>query len=233
LSPDWRLVIPVLQTALNELNGQKANVTVVISNHYVRYLMLPWNDVALTDTEATMLLQHRFEEVYGPTSENWTLRLNAGGFGGASLASGIDQEFLTQVNTHVSESSLRLTSIQPYLMSAFNACRKKIGQQKAWLIVAEQGIFCIALLNQGQWEKVRSQFSGSDWIEDIWVALEREVLLDEAGGEHCNVYVYSPHSPLLTTIQRGLMEIQPISINSRLKLPLLDNQLYAMALAGI
>jgi hypothetical protein len=227
----WQAALPVLKTSLDNFNSNNAEATLIISNHYTRFLLLPWNDVSLTDAEQFSLLQHRFDEVYGEASATLELRLHSGSYGSASLASGIDQDFLTQVKSIFDASSLRLKSVQPYLMAAFNACRKKLGSEKSWLVVVEEGVFCVALIEGGQWQKIRTRQIESDWLEEVLVTIEREMMLDETGGESCRVLVYAPDSRLSKPIKRGTMVIHPLFPSPRTMLTPLDMHSYAMAAA--
>lgn len=229
----WHAAMPILKTALENSAWQNAEATLIISNHYTRFLLLPWNAVSLTEAEKITLLQHRFDEVYGGASASWELRLHSGSFGSASLASGMDQDLLTQAKGIFDAASLRLKSVQPYLMTAFNACRKELNNEKTWLVVVEEGMFCIALLHDGQWKRIRSRQTGSDWLEDVLVALEREMMLDEAGGESSKVLVYAPDNRLSKPIKRGTMVIHPLLPSSRAMLSPLEVRSYAMAAAGM
>ncbi len=237
----WQTVLPVLQAALNNPDWQHADATLIISNHFVRFLLLPWNDVALNDAEKLSLLRLRFAEVYGEASATWELRLNEGSYGAPSLASAVDQGLLEQLNSVFNASQLRLKSIQPYLMTAFNACRRELAKDAGWLVLAEPGMFCIGLLHNGQWQSIRSRRTGnvieSDWFDEAMLALEREMLLAESGSESCKVFVYAPGSltgnPVPTPFKRGALVIHPLLPDLGAILSRDEMGSYAMAAAGI
>src|ERR1019366_5449843 len=94
---------------------KQADTMVVLSNHYVRFLVLPWNEAMLSGAEKMALVQHRFDEVYGEASSSWDFRLNEGSFGTPSLACAIPQKLLSQLKALFEASPLRLKSVQPYL----------------------------------------------------------------------------------------------------------------------
>lgn len=237
--PGWQAALSVLQAALDNPDWQNVDATLIISNHFVRFLLLPWNDVALTDAEKLSLLQHRFAEVYGEASATWELRLNEGSFGSPSLASAVDQGLLEQLKSVFNASPLRLKSVQPYLMTAFNVCRRDLGNGTAWFVLAEQGIFCIGLLHNGQWQSIRLRrtegdyFTGSDWFDEAMLVLEREMLLADNGNESSKVFVYAPENPVLAPIKRGALVIHPLLPNSRAVLSPEEMSGYAMAAAGM
>jgi hypothetical protein len=229
----WQGVLPTLQAVLNKTDFCNADATLILSNHFVRYLLLPWSEVSLTNEEKAALLQDRFQEVYGEVSATWELRLNAGSFGSPSLASGVDQSLLVQAKNIFDSSKLRLISIQPYLMSSANDIRRNFKKGSTWFVVIEEGMFCIALLHDGQWKRIRSRQIEGDWLEETLVALEREMLLDESDGQGSKVWVYAPDSRLSKPIKHGTMVIEPLLPSPRAMLSTLEMNSYAIAVAGM
>ena len=231
--PGWQATISLLQAALNNPEWKNADATLILSNHFVRFLMLPWSDVPLTDAERAALLQQRFVEVYGEESANWDLRLNEGSYGSPSLASGIETGVLEQLKSIFSASSLRLKSVQPYLMTAFNVCRRDLGDETAWFVLVEKGLSCIGLLYQGRWQSIRLRLTEKDWFDEAMRSLEREMLLAEHGNESSKVFVYSPESPVTAPIKRGRLAIHPLLPKLHAALSPKEMSVFAMAVAGI
>ena len=231
--PGWQSALTVLQAALNNPAWKNADATLILSNHFVRFLMLPWSDVALNDAEKLSLLQQRFVEVYGEASATWEMRLNKESFGSPSLACAVETSLLEQLKSVVNASSLRLQSVQPYLMTAFNFCRRDLGNAAAWFVLAEQGVFCIGLLHKGRWQSIRSRLVEKDWFDESMRALEREMLLVDNGGESSKVFLYSPENPVYAPIKRGALVIHPLLPNLRDVFSPEEMNIYAMAAAGI
>lgn len=231
--PGWQAALPVLQSALANPDWENADATLILSNHFMRFLLLPWSDVALTGAEKLSLLQHRFNEVYGEASATWELRLNEGSFAAPSLASAVDRDLLGQLQGIFKASPLRLKSIQPYLMSAFNVCRRDLGNGAAWLVLVEQGMSCIGLLHRGQWQSIRLRRTGSDWFDETMLALEREILLADHGKQTSKVLVYAPEHPVPALLKRGALTIHAVLPDARAALAPGDMGGYAMAAAGI
>lgn len=231
--PGWQAALPVLQAALVNTDWKNADATLILSNHFMRFLLLPWNDVALTGAEKLSLLQHRFSEVYGEASASWELRLHEGAFAAPSLASAVDSDMLEQLQGIFKASPLRLKSIQPYLMSAFNACRRDLGDGAAWLVLVEQGMSCIGLLHRGQWQSIRLRRTGSDWFDETMLALEREILLADHSSESRKVLMYAPEYPGLAIHKRGALTIHALLPDARTAFAPGEMGGYAMAAAGI
>jgi len=228
----WQELLPLLKATLNNPEWKNADATLVLSNYFVHYLLLPWNAVSLTDAEQRSLLQHRYAEVYGEASAAWELRIHEGSFGSPSLASAVDRSLLEQLTRIFDDSPLRLKSIQPYLMTAFNDCRRKLGNQAAWLLLAEPGVFCIGLLRNGQWQAIRSRRADGDWFDEAMLALEREMLLADKEYENSKVFMYAPELPVSSPIRRGALVIHPLQPAVPAALSAGDMGVYAMAAAG-
>ena len=61
----WQPVLAILESLLKNGEWKKSDVTVILSNHFMRFLVLPWNEVSLTEVEQMALVQHHFAAVYG------------------------------------------------------------------------------------------------------------------------------------------------------------------------
>ena len=78
---------------------------------------------------------------------------------------------------------VRLVSVQPYLMSAFNGWRSRVPDEGAWFVVAEASRCCVALLERRTWVHVATYRPGARAWDDPRELIEREkVRLGAAGG---------------------------------------------------
>jgi hypothetical protein len=229
----WRPVLALLQSRLQNAEFKNADVTVILSNHFARFLVLPWNDAHLTNAEKMALVQHRFAEVYGESSEQWVCRLSEESYGAQSIASAIPQQLLNSLSTFFNTTTLRLSSVQPYLMTAFNECRAELGNEEGWFLLAERDTFCIGLVQGGQWASIRLRRVATDWFEEAMLLLEREALLISSGINIHKVFVYAPESPSQLALKHGIWSIQRLQSRSVPALAAPDMTNYAMAVAGL
>ncbi len=181
-------VLPALSEFLKEILFKKTDATVILSNHFMRYAVLPWNETYLSDKEMLAIAQHRFAENYG---DGWEIRLNDSAAQAPILACATPKDLISGVLAKFSSSGIRLKSIQPYLMHAFNSARKKIPSEPAWFVLEENGLFCIARIGNGQWKSVR--LLRSEKWEEAMLAIEREALMsEEKVGQKIYLCSYSP-----------------------------------------
>jgi hypothetical protein len=170
----------------------KAPLTVVLSNHFVRYALLAPSRALASREEWLALARHTFETTYGRAAASWELRVSPGDRGKARIATGVDATLVEALR-----AIPQIVSVQPYLMVAFNRERKAL-REPAWLVLHEPGRLTAALVDAGEWKLVRSRQSRQPLAEALPGFLEREgaslgeeiserVLLqsEEAAPERC------------------------------------------------
>lgn len=138
--------------ALAALQGcdRTLRATVVLSNHFVRYAIVPWSDALADEAEEEAYVRHHFAKVHGERARSWALRWSDNG--DSRLASAIDKALLEALR----QALPRLRSVQPYLMAAVNGCRQSIPKAGAWLALVEADRACIALHAGGRWRSVQN-----------------------------------------------------------------------------
>jgi hypothetical protein len=164
----WQGAVAVLQEEAAELRRERLAVTVVLSNHFVRYAVVPPPDPAASRDEALALARFHFSKIHGERAAAWDVRLAGGGK--STLASAIDKSLLDALKaTFPPRGRAKLVSVQPYTMSAFNFWRGKIGREGAWLLLVEPGPACLAMIARNDWVTIQNVRSGA--AEQNWPAL--------------------------------------------------------------
>ena len=182
--------IEALRQALQDPAWRKADATVVLSNHFVRYALVPWSEHLVTDDEKRAWVEHHFEALYGaprgPVEHRWSDdRPNA-----PWLASAVEAQLIAEIGKSFSGTSVRLASVQPYLMAAFNRCRTHLKNASAWIVLPEHGRVCLASIAKGEWQAVTCRSIGADWQGELTRLLERERVL--TGEAPALVLAYAP-----------------------------------------
>lgn len=189
---DWRPLIATLAEALREPSWQQACANIVLSNHYVRYVRVPWVEDLGSEAERLAYARHCFTQLYGERIGRWTVRLSEDRYNAVQLASAVDPDFLDALTLAMGGASLRLTSLQPGLMAAFNRCRDALIADAYWFVHVEPGRACLAHVVAGAWAGVRGTRLGTDWKTDLGVILAREQLMQEGPIVDNKIYVYAP-----------------------------------------
>jgi hypothetical protein len=185
----WHAPLQALQSVLPDLRDSRAEATVVLSNQFMRYSLVPWSENLANAEEELAYSRHCFTRVYGQVADNWVLRLDPGPSGVPRLASAVDADLIDGLRGVFDSEGIPLKSIQPYLMAAFNASRRDMPQSSAWFAVLEPGNLSLGLLDHGHWLQVRSLRIGGVWHAELPLVLEREAYLADTPAVSREVYV--------------------------------------------
>jgi hypothetical protein len=189
----WQGALTALRQIATSLTGEAADVTIVLSNHFVRYAIVPWSDALDNADEELAFARHTFARIHGERARLWEVRIGDEATGAARLASGIDRGLFDALRAcFPSSGKARVVSVQPHLMSAFNHWRRRLARD-AWFLVVEPQRACITLRSKGRWTAVRTARGEFDdaaaWVD----LLERERYRVEADAPD-EVAVFAPRN---------------------------------------
>lgn len=157
----WQAALDALPAALAGLGTRGDAVAVVLSNHFVRYLLLPWQEDLSAPAEVEAWARMHFEQTYGAAAAQWTIRTCDGGYGQPQLACAVDTALVDQIGPCLAGQGMRLASLQPLLMAAYNDERRQLKGQTAFAIV-EAGRLCLGLMGPLGWREIASRRAGAD-----------------------------------------------------------------------
>ncbi len=227
----WQPALAALAGALKGAHWRRADATVILSNHFVRYLLVPWSDQLVTDEERAAWVRHTFAEVHGADAAQWEFRWSEEGPGHPQVASAVEQALLAGIREVFKGSTLRLCSLQPYAMSAFNHWRRAMHGQERFFLLAEPGRLCLASLGHDQWRSFRSWRLGEAWQDELPCFLERELLLGEAGEARPQVFLHLPEAPGFS-LPAGAWSAHSLKLAPLPGFSPVGDAAYAMALCG-
>lgn len=194
-APAWQPGVAALERFLAEHAGSAAALDVVVSNHFVRYVLLPWNAQVASDEEMRNCAAAMFEDIHGEPAAAWEVTVSAERTGAPRLAAAIDSALLAAVRAAVRSSRWGLASIQPYLMAAYNrVARPHTGSDFVFMLL-EAGRACIVAAQEGQWCHVSTAAAPAP-EQALALLLAREVQLADLHGPSLPpVYVHAAHRP--------------------------------------
>ena len=169
---DWRGAVAALPEMLKAHRGMKASV--VLADQFARYALLPHTDAVKTPAQWLALARHRFSALHGAIAAEWEVKVTETAPLGARLACAVDRELIEQLAGVFVASSVKLISVQPFLVAAFNRIRQTVGNGSCWIVVEEPGRLTLALLQRGAWVAIRSRRSDERWRMVLPEILERE-----------------------------------------------------------
>ena len=191
----WQGAVAALSRIAAEIKDANAKVSVVLSNHFARYALVPWSGGLSSAAEETAFVRYCFAKVHGERSKDWELRSSRAAAGSARLASAVDSALVQAIRAAFpARAKAKLASIQPYLMSAFNRWRALVKGERAWFLVVEPQRACLAHLENARWTTVRNARGNFDDPAQWAGLLDRE--RHRVGGAESSddVYVCAPRS---------------------------------------
>jgi hypothetical protein len=178
---NWTGTLLTLSQALASKEWADADLSVVVSNHFVRYQVIPWRDELRDESELTEFARQAIRKTYGRPTAQWSVELSLDRAGLPYVASAIDSQLLDELKAVAMAQGRRLVSIRPLLMEAFNWAKEWLTNSYQWLVIVEDGMVCASLVGKGGWVVVRSFRAGLDWPGEVVAMLEREqFVVDEA-----------------------------------------------------
>jgi hypothetical protein len=168
----WRAAVEALPLALGERAPRRLDV--ILSHHFVRYALLPWNAALKTDDAWRAYAEHRLAAIHGAPAAPWALRVAATAPRGARIACAAEQALIDALQAKLRERGVRLASVQPHLMAAFNRSRRRLRGASCWLVVEEAGRLALALIERGAWRALRSRRVDARWRDALPTLLARE-----------------------------------------------------------
>ena len=189
----WQGALATLLSEVDAWRRDRVSVTIVLSNHFVRYALVPPGTRVSGAEEEHALARYYFAKVHGEQSRTWDVRLSDALSNGPKVACAIDAGLLAAVHAcFPSDRRPRLVSVQPLLMSAFNCWRGQFPKTGAWFLLIETGRACLALHSGRNWIAVQNT-KGDFPDTEAWAhLLDRERWRTDLEHVPDTVFVHSP-----------------------------------------
>jgi hypothetical protein len=233
-SQPWLGAVSGLQRLTEGTKDANAEVTVVLSNHFARFTLIPWSEGLGNAEEETAFVRYCFAKVHGERSKEWDLRLSPAPNGSARLASAIDSSLMQALRAAFPASArAKLVSVQPYLMAAYNRWRKDIKGERAWFLLVEPQRACLARLEGGRWSAVRNTRGNFDEPGQWAGLLDRE--RHRVGGDEASegVYVHAPRNGNAIPVEGESWTFRSLELVPAEGLAPAESQPFAMALCAL
>lgn len=207
-------VVEALRAALGPPRTQRGDATVVVSNHYVRFALVPEASKLRNDAERAVAARHTLQSVYGEAAAHWRVVLDGAGRKGAAIAAGIDAELVDAIVAALAAANLRARTLKPLFASALNASRRTLGAGPAWFGVAEPGRLALAYVERGTWLSLRSHRLRRSLEQELPVLLEQDRLtgLVRGGSETNGRVVLASSAAVQVELPAGSWTVQSIPL---------------------
>lgn len=184
--------LDALGEVLSLAGPRRGDLTVVLSSHFVRYLLVPWRAEVGSPSELEGFATICCDETFGSEPAGRTVITARERASSGRVAAAVDNVMLEGLRSVVAASSLRLVSVQPYLAAAFDGLRRRLPARDFMFLLAEPARSCVLVASAGRWRSVRSVAHGSRGpsLADL---VEREAQLTGLADEGMPpVFVHAP-----------------------------------------
>ena len=175
----WMASVDRLSGALLEMGVRGGALHVVLSDHFLRYLLVPWSDKLVADNERLAFARLMLQEVYGAMAEGWELCMDDQPAGQPSFACAVDRGLVHALREGCKQRGVRLAALVPALAARVNRHRRALRAAAFCLASVEPGRVTLAFRSPAGWTAVRSRRSDAALAEELPAALKQE---SAAGG---------------------------------------------------
>lgn len=229
----WQGAVAALRPEAEAWRKDPISVTIVLSNHFVRYAVVPQSAGVSGAEEELALARYYFTKVHGEQSRSWEVRLSDIGSNGPRVACAVDAGLLAALHAcFPPDGRPRLVSVQPLLMSAFNFWRGRFPKAGAWLLLVEPERACLALLFGRNWIRVQNT-KGHYPDAEAWVnLLDRERWRTNLEHVPDTVLVHAPRLPGAPPPRHGAWKLLGLRAAWPEGLSPLEDSVYTAALTA-
>ena len=190
-SKTWRAAVDALSVALRE---PRARVEIVLSDHFVRYVLIPWSAELVGDAERLGFARMAFRDLYGPLADGWDLCLDEQPAGQAAFACAVDRALVSSLRDVVGRAGGHLVALVPSLSDCINRHRSALRARDFCLVSAEPGRVSLAFHSRSGWQTVRSRRTDGPLAETLPTLLKQEMAVCDV-TESGLLYVYTDEAP--------------------------------------
>jgi hypothetical protein len=185
----WKAAVDALRVTLARLEGRSGKAAIALSNRFVRYIVAPWQDQLTGPEMEIAFARHCFRESFGAAADNWDVRVSAAPVGQPRIASAVDLDFIEAIRLEFARTQLKVRSIQPQLMAAFNKWRNKVDSRASLFMVVEDQFYTCMLVIRGRCEAVHTGALSGPLEPALPMILDREFMRSGL-DEHPSLFLY-------------------------------------------
>lgn len=199
---DWQSLMLLLEAELADASWHAPRVEVVLSNHFVRYVITPPSGKALKQSEEAALVNASLREIYGAEATEWRIRVHSQPPQYGLVGAAIDERLATRLDEILTRAGLTHWHLQPLTTLAAQHSNRTVD----WWVLAEPGWVCLFHAVDGYWRYLSAQAVDANWPSTLPEMLDREARmagLTRPAGKTQNVLIQaiglSPVTPPATT----------------------------------
>ena len=169
----WKAAIDALNDALAGVR-RGVSLEAVISDHFLRYALVPWSRNLVADAERLALARLTFSQIYGSMADDWFVAVGEQKVGQAAFASAMDRGLLQALEEAARRRGMRLRSLRTALGERINRHRTRLREKEFCFASLEPGRLTLAFHGMNGWFAVRSRRVDAGCVEQLAAVLRQE-----------------------------------------------------------
>jgi hypothetical protein len=151
-----------LAEVLNEPTWHDASVRIVIADPWARFAIVPAATSRLDAQGHQAHARYLLADTYGDGLADWIVALEDKAPGRMSVACAMPAGLKPALDDMLAPHRLKLVSMQPQLVVAYNAWRSRLPRDDAWFVTLEDGWLSAVHVAKGIWDRVHMARLSSD-----------------------------------------------------------------------
>ncbi|WP_154668062.1 hypothetical protein [Pseudoduganella violaceinigra] len=148
------------------LGKSGGRLEVVLSNTWVRYVIVPWQDALGNEALAMDFARALFQQQYGDASNGWRVTLSAFYPRRPRVAVAVDERWFAALEGLAARSGMKLAAVRPALAAVLNRVGREL-PPNALLAMVEPRRLALLQLAQGQWHSVHNRMLPANWAPHL------------------------------------------------------------------
>ncbi len=186
---EFAAALACLADVLREPLWHDASACVVIAGAWVRFGIVPAPAMHLDGDARRAHARYVLTDTFGDIVSEWQVALEDVPPGQPSVVCAMPAELRSGLESTLAPARLRLRSVQPQPIVAFNAWRRRIPADDAWFVTLEDGWLCAVHLAHGTWDRVHTARLSSD---GAGIELERMQAFGRMGAGSGRMFIEAP-----------------------------------------
>jgi hypothetical protein len=167
-APGWESMLGLLEQHLTQGPWADARARIVVADQWVRYSVVPWSDALSSAAERLAHARELMSGIYGDAMTDWTLSLSEAPPGASRLVSAMPTALLESLRELTVRRGLKLASVQPQLIAAYNTWRHVLpAGDAAWFVTVEEGSLAALRMCADGIDRVHAVRIGLDWAREL------------------------------------------------------------------
>lgn len=171
---NWESAVDAFRQQLEDPRWHDANARFVISDSWAHYALMPWSRELARDAERLIHARLILKKTHGEKVDEWTVSVSEALPGTPSIVSALPTALIDELKSISAACKLRLISLQPHLIVAYNSWRKDLGAVTSWFALVDDGLLSAMHITNGRCDGIRSVRCSADWsvemqrMQSVW-----------------------------------------------------------------